>query len=201
MIEIKIKEIENQLKNSKSKLDSLNGKIELLNESIIKSNDKIVNLEEDKLNYAKAVEILTEIQKLTRERIQNEFETIVSYALNYIFGKDYKFQLDFGKRGNLPELNFNLIVPDCEEPLSIYDSNGGGVVDLCSLSLRLVLLEITKNNGVLILDESLKHLSTDYRENAIKFLETINKKLNRQIIFISHADEFINNAENKIEIK
>lgn len=184
----------------KTDVDSLNGKISFIKESVEKNSNMISNLDKNKLQYTKAVELLTLVQKLTREKTCHEFETIVTYALQYIFNKNYEFKLEFGKRGNLPELEFKIITEECKESIGICDASGGGIVDIAALALRLVLMEISKNKGVLVLDECLKHLSAEYRPAAYEFLKTINTKLNKQIIFVTHADEFIQGADYKIKI-
>jgi DNA repair exonuclease SbcCD ATPase subunit len=195
-----INELKIQINSLKSSLDSLNGKIDFIKESINKTSLHYEELIKQELSYSKAVELLTIVQKLTREKTCSEFETIVTYALQYIFNKDYQFKLEFGKRGNLPELDFKLKVPECEETIGICDASGGGVVDIASLALRLVLMEISKNKGVLVLDETLKHLSEGYRPAAYEFLKEINKKLKKQIIFVTHSKELIDASDYKIKI-
>lgn len=195
-----ISELKNKVSSLKTSLDSLNGKISFIKESIEKNSVMKSNLENNKLQYTKAVELLTMVQKVTREKTCNQFETLVTQALQYIFQENHQCVLEFGKRGNLPELDIKLKKAGHTEPINIVDGNGGGIVDLVALSLRLVLLEISKNKGFLVLDECLKHLSSEYRASAFQFLKDINSKLDRQIIFVTHIPEFIDSAEHKIKI-
>lgn len=201
-----IAELKNKVSELKSSLDSLNGKISFIKESIEKNSVMKSNLENNKLQYTKAVELLSLVQKITREKTKDEFETIVTYALQSIFQENHQCVFEFGKRGNLPELDIEIKKSGHEEPISIVDGNGGGVVDLVALALRLVLLEISKNKGFLVLDEVFKHLSEEgpnnahYRVAAFQFLKDINSKLNRQIIFVTHIPEFIEAADHKIKI-
>ena len=99
-------------------------------------------------------------------------------------------------------MDFNIKTPEFSESADPNDTSGGGVLDICALALRMVLLEVStpKVEGCIILDESLKHLSKDYLFKASQFLNEINKKLGRQILFITHQQEFIDNAEHSIEI-
>lgn len=195
-----ISDLKTEVSNLKTSLDSLNGKIAFIKESIDKNTIMIQSLENNKLQYVKAVELLTMVQKVTREKTCNQFETLVTQCLQYIFQENHQCVLEFGKRGNLPELDIKLKKSGHTEPINIVDGNGGGIVDLVALSLRLVLLEISKNKGFLVLDESLKHLSAEYRVAAFQFLKDINSKLERQIIFVTHIPEFIESAEHKIKI-
>lgn len=198
----KLEQIEKSLAEKKSELDSLQGEISFIEKTIQEKEFNIEQIKKDRQTVLKAVELLTLIQKATREKTKQEFESIVTHALRYVLNEDYKLQLEFGKRGNLPELNLNISSPSCQEFIDPNDSESGGVIDLVSLALRLVLIEITtpKIEGFIVLDETFKHLSKDFLDNAILFLKEINKKLNRQIIFVSHIEEFINNADYSIRI-
>lgn len=199
-----IENLEFYVNELESELSSLKGQCSLLSEQINMSEQKIDNLEEDHINYKKSVELLNLVQKVTRDVICNNFETLVTNALQYIFqSNDYTFHLDFNKRGNLQELNFNIKKPELEEPIDPTETSGGGLMDIISLALRLVLMEVAKPKieGPLILDESFKHLSSNLQPQALNFLKEMNQKMNRQIILITHQKEFINNADNLVEIK
>lgn len=199
-----IDNLDSILENLTSQLGNVIGQYNLLQDQIQKSEQQIQKDEQLKLHSTKAVELLNMTQKVTRNVVCNAFETLVSQALQYIFESDqYKFQLEFGRRGNLQELNFTVKKPNIEEVLDPMDTSGGGVMDIISLTLRVVLMEVSqpKIEGPLILDESLKHLSSDYLSNAYKFLEEMNQKTNRQIILITHQQSIIENAQNLIEIK
>jgi len=200
----------NRINNLKSKLETLANQvgrvqgeynyIKTESENNAKKIDLLVFQSEQ---HSKAVELLNKVQTVTRDKIKNEFENLVSYAMNFIYGENYKFHLDFGTRGNLQELNFSIETPEFKEPYDPLDTSGGGILDIVSLALRIVLMEVSqpKIQGFLLMDESLKHLSENYLPNANEFLTEISKKLNRQILFISHESEFINSTHNTIEVK
>jgi len=198
-----LEQLETKLNNLKSEVNSLSGKRELLNRQIENSNAKLQDLTYKREIYKKSIELLTFVQQATKEKIKEGFENLVTYALRYIYNNDYKFELEFGRRGNLQQLDFNIKTPDFKKPADPLDTSGGGVLDIISLALRLSLLELArpKIEGFLVLDESFKHLSQNYLENARKFLNAINKRINRQIIMITHKSELITNTENTIELK
>lgn len=198
-----VKQLENQFSEFSKELVRVQHEHKLMREEHEKTKELIAKYEHDREVNTKAVELLTLVQGVTREKIKDGFETLVTYALRFIYSQDYAFQLEFGRRGNLQELNFNIKTPEFEEPGDPMDTSGGGVLDIVSLALRAVLLEVSvpKIEGFLMLDESLKHLSKDYLMNASQFLNELNKRLGRQIIFITHQQEFIDNAENAIEIQ
>jgi DNA repair exonuclease SbcCD ATPase subunit len=198
-----IKNLETQYDEFSKDVVRVQHEYKLMQENHEKTKELILKYENDREVHKKAVELLTVVQGVTRDKIKDGFETLVTYALRFIYSQDYAFQLEFGRRGNLQELNFNIKTPEFEEACDPMDTSGGGVLDIVSLALRAVLLEVSvpKIEGFLMLDESLKHLSKDYLMNASEFLNELNKRLGRQIIFITHQQEFIDNAENAIEIK
>ena len=133
-------QIEIQIEKLSSNLSSLQGQCSLLSEQLKEMNIKISDFKEKKELYAKSVELLNFVQEATKTKIKEGFEKIVTYALRYVYGEDYSFELEFGRRGNLSELNFNVKTPDCKEPLDLLDSQAGGVLDVISVALRITLL-------------------------------------------------------------
>jgi len=195
-------DLESKLKELNKEVGSLQGQTDLLLSSINDNEDKVNLLKIAKERNLKAVEILNLVQKTTRDKIKDSFQMIVTHALRYIYSDDYSFELDFNRRGNVSTMDFNIKTPEFTESASPEDTSGGGIIDICAFALRIVLLEVSapKVEGSIILDESLKHLSKDFHYKTSKFLTEISKKLNRQIILITHQQEFIDNAENPIQI-
>lgn len=203
MIDQRFEQLEKEVENYSQKVGRVQGEFSFLKEEIDKLENYKTKYIEDLERSKKAVEVLNMVQKVTRDKIKEGFENLVTHALKYIYSDDYSFQLEFGKRGNLQELHFNIKTPDFEESVNPLDTSGGGVLDIVSLALRAVLIEVSipKVEGFLILDENFKHLSKEYLENASEFLNELNKKLSRQLILITHQQEFIDKADNLIEVK
>ena len=194
--------LENKLNSLNSSLNSLKGQCSLLSEQIEQSEQKIIGFDKKRELYTKSVELLNLVSEATKVKTKLGFEKIVTYALRYIYNSDYSFNLEFGRRGNLSELNFNVKTPDCKEPLDLLDSQAGGVLDIISVALRIALLELIKPRieGFIMLDEPFRHLSVEYLSKAESLIQEINKKFNRQIIIITHKTELINKSNNIIKI-
>ena len=194
-------ELENKLKELTSKVGSLQGQFSLLNEQCVTSVQKIEQSDHKKELYRKAVELLIIVEKSTKETLKKGFEEIVTYALTYILNDDrYGLKLRFGRRGNLQEVYFDTLTPKCEEA----HKPGGFVSDILGLTLRISLMELTrpKIEGFLVLDEPFKAIdSSGNLERAGSFLKAINRRINRQLIVISHKKEMMINADKTIEIK
>lgn len=181
---------------------SLTGQCSLLNEQNKSVNIKLKDMAHEKEVLTKSVELLTLVQQATKEKMKEGFEAIVTYALKYIYNDEYSFQLEFGRRGNLQELDFNIKTPDFTNPADPKDTSGGGVLDILSLALRTALLELAKPKieGFIILDEPFKHLSKDYLVAGGEFLKVISARLGRQIIMVTHQQDLLSNTEKLIKI-
>ncbi len=198
-----IYDLENNIIDLSSGVDHLKGKLSLLEDQFAESQEKIDDLKNEKSLNAKSIEVLTLVQESTKTLITNMFEGIVTNALQFIHQSDeYKFELEFGRRGNIPELNFNIMTPDMKESHDILNTRGGGTADIVSLALRLVLLEISKTDGFVFLDEPARHLDNpDTFEKLIEFIKEIQNNTKRQFILITHKQEIVNGFDNAITIK
>ena len=199
-----IKQLEVQFSDFTQKVGELKGEFNTLKDQQEKSEILIEKLKKDEETYVKAVELLSLVQQVTRDKIKESFEMIVTHGLNYIFESDkYSFHLVFGRRGNLQELDFAVQTPDKNEPLDPMTTDAGGVLNIISFALRIVLMEVghPKIYGFIISDESFANLSEDRIERASQFLKEINQKMNRQIIAISHQPKMIESADKLIEVK
>jgi len=199
-MESEIKHLENCLISFSNQLGNLEGEYNLLNKQISTSKKNISTLEEQRKIDLKAIEVLNLVSKSTRDVIKNTFEGLVSYALKAIYQDSYEFKLKFGNRGNLSELDFELKSPKNLNPLPLEDCAAGGGLDIISLALRFVLIQILQFPGMIVLDEPTKHLSVQFRQNEFNFYNYIAKKLGKQLIIITHSKELVDLAENKILI-
>lgn len=201
-LEIKFNRFDLRYKAFEANLNESIGKKEILTKQIEEAKTKIGDLEVTEKLDKKAIEVLNLVQKTTREKIKEAFEQMVTFALQSIYQEDYRFQLEFGSRGNIGELNFQLKTPENKEFRDIEDTTAGGSLDIISLAMRFVLLQVIRPRpeGMVVLDEPTKQLSRNYRTNEYSFYKEISNKLNRQLIIISHSQELIDLAENKIQI-
>jgi len=190
------------LSELKSKIDKLLGEKDLLSSQVQDYETKIKDLKDGIEVIEKAIEVLDLAQREITNEMKEGFESIVTYALQYILGEDYSFKLEFGRHGALQEMNFNIISPSLDSPADPLDTAGGGALDIVSLALRVSILELHKPKiqGPIILDESFKHLSRQYLESAGRFLKAISEKIGRQIIIITHKNELVQIADNSVKL-
>ncbi|MHA2013346.1 MAG: hypothetical protein ACTSWG_13330 [Candidatus Helarchaeota archaeon] len=196
----------NNLKQSIQSLEEqtseLKGKVSILESQFKESTVKLKELKELQEINKKAIELLTFVSQSTREKIQELFERVVTQALQYVYqSNDYKFELDFDRRGALPKLTFLLKTPTMQEKHNILHITAGGERDVIALALRFVLLEISKNSGFLFLDEPLKRLRTEETIlQMVNFIKEMQQKTNRQIFVIAKEKLIADSVPNPIII-
>lgn len=199
---MEINHLKNLLDNLGNKLGRLQGEYSILEKNYTEDKKRSDYLKNELDQTKKAIQLLTAVQYFTRDRIKNQFESLISWGLQYIYQKDYKFVLLFGQRGNLQELKFCVKDPDNQEEIDILDSRGGGIANVISLMLRLVLIEINKINGFIIFDESFANVNGEQNINRLNlFMEEVSKKFKRQIIHITNFACFTENNYNIINLK
>jgi DNA repair exonuclease SbcCD ATPase subunit len=143
------------------------------------------NLEDSK-RYLEAANglkaVIQQVAKETQDKLRLRFEAIVQACLDAVFPSCYTFKMEFISRRGQVEVDMWL---DSEgtrmDPL---DSNGGGVVDVMSIALRLCCLTLSTNEKVLLLDEPFGHLRGEARERLGELLTIISEKLNVQILMV-----------------
>jgi len=196
-------EIKSQISSLEKEVNSLNGQVNLLKNQLEESVNNLENLQELQIINAKAIEVLHLIKKVTEDKIIENFEKVGTSALQVIHqSNDYKFKLEFGRRGTMPEIKFNLLTPDMKDFHNILHVSAGGSRDVLALALRFIVLELSQNKGFLFLDEPEKRLDNpETMKQMIKFIIDFQKKSNRQMIIISHEKEFIESIPNPIIMK
>lgn len=145
-------------------------------------------------NLQKARAIIAEAGKYTQSYLKDYIEGMVTTALQAVFEEDYHFIIDFDIKRNKPEAKISLKIRG--EEVDPKDSCGGGVLDVASFALRIVLwsIENPKSSNVIILDEPFKFLHGKI-ENAMKMIKDLSNKLNIQFIIVSQIEDFTSNAD------
>lgn len=160
----------------------------------------------NEIDELQAVNILLEKCNITaRETLKTEIETLVTSALQAVFEDPTRqFSIVFTPRRNQIEADFFCSRQGQDETEQIKgdikNTYGGGVVDVVSIALRMILMELLKINGPIILDEPGKAISEQYVQNFGKFLHSMCRKFNRQMILITHNEKLSEYADKKIKV-
>lgn len=144
---------------------------------------KVLRLQDRK----KAVEELTlVVQKAardTQDQLRVRIEDVVQTSLDAVFPNTYTFKTEFVARRGRTELDMWLDKDGARmDPL---DSNGGGVVDVISLALRVCCLTMSKFDRVLLLDEPFPRIRGTARQRLGEVLTLISHRLGIQVIMVA----------------
>ena len=159
--------------------------------------DAVHSLASNKTLFAlteEARELLIAATSATQEQVKEFIEEMVSLALQSVFGSEYWFTLESHSKRGQPEME--PIILWKQERLSPKGEVGGGVVDVVSFALRLVLWVLSSDRSapVFILDEPFKFLSKDKTDAAASMIRGIADLLGVQIIMVSHDLGLIDTA-------
>src|SRR6185295_2003617 len=137
----KLEQLEVKLNFLSRKVGETTGEYNYMQKAYRESSENIKKWKSDYDVFLKSVELLQMVSGVTREKTRKQFEELVSSALQFVFGEGYGFKLEFDRRGNLSTLDFKIVTPEHDEPSNPLDCESGGILDLVSLVLRVVLME------------------------------------------------------------
>jgi len=155
-------------------------------------NKVVTELEdcEDELNInIKSRSVLDALSKLTEKNVKEYIEPLITEALRTVFGYDITFGLVFDFERNQVVVRFSLtdghgnkVEGDIEE------MKGGGILDVISIVLRFVLLELFNLEGAVVLDEPGKFVDTAHQPALGSLILSFSEKFQRQILIVTHDE-------------
>lgn len=173
-----------------------------LKEELQKKEKEIVYKEEQVEVYTKARSLLTEASRLTQQKVKDKIESLLTVALQSIYGKDMKFIADFQIKRNKSEVEFKIQENEDVEPYLIKDDKGGGVWDVCGLALRMVMWSLQKprTRPFFVLDEPGKWMG-DLVEKYGEIMKQLCEDLGIRILMVTHDKRLIDIADKSWLVK
>lgn len=134
-----------------------------------------------------AVALIQGVAAATQDQLRVRLEGITQTALDVVFPGTYIFKVEFTPRRGRTEVDMWLDKDGTRmDPL---DSNGGGVVDVISLALRICCLTLSTNARVLLLDEPFKFIRGKARQRLGDMLKAISRRLGIQVIMVADVSD------------
>lgn len=180
-----MKDVYNQRLGKKQQLETDKANKERL---ITKTKDRLFDMESTRV-------ILEKTSNKARDAAKLRLEGTMTTALQHVFGSKYSAEIDMKPSGGKPSAEIFLVTDNGNGNVvktKPEDSNGGGIVDIISIALRIAMIQLHNDppiNGPIILDEPGKHVSADFSTKLAEFLKFISKQFNKQIIFVTHNDD------------
>lgn len=159
------------------------------NENKIKELEKIIE------NHIKARWLISEASRITQLNVKDRIESLVTYAIQGVFERDSKLVLDFEIKRNKSEVKVMIQNGD-NEPYLPEDNDGGSILDVVSLALRVVLwsLQNPRTRPFFIFDEPGKWTGRLVVEFG-KILREISSRLGIQVLMVTHDPELLEVAD------
>lgn len=196
-------ELRNQIQKVQGTLAYQKGLSDGIQITITSHRQRLIEIAELTELYNKATALLQHVSVFARQRVATVFEQMVTEALQTILEtKTLQFKVYFTQKKSGTDVSFKLLDTTLQRELDIMKSFGGGVKDIVSTILRIMVLELHKPaiHGPIILDEVGRNVSKEYQENFGTFLQTLSQKLNRQIILITHSPIIAQAAERIVSV-
>ncbi|MFS0786957.1 ATP-binding protein [Shouchella sp. 1P09AA] len=199
-----IEALERALREKEEQWTRLDEKRNVIQERV---NDAKVALEEyaETLDtYEKARILLQQSAEYARKQAKQQMETLVTNALQYVFGPMISFEIELEEHGSRAVAEMYVVsdYDGMKVKTKPQDARGGGVVDIVTLALRVALMETTqpKQAGPLLLDEPGKHVSGEYTHYLYEFLKSLSTMFGRQIIMITHNHHLTESSDRALMV-
>jgi DNA repair ATPase RecN len=135
----------------------------------------------------------------TTKKYVTTISQLVTDGLRAIFDDLHlEFQAEMVTYRGVSGIKFSLLQDGKAAPL--LEGYGGGVLAVVSVLLRVVTILLLNIQRVLILDESLAHVSAQYIANTSKLLRKLTDDLGFTIVLVTHQTEFVEFANTHYEI-
>jgi DNA repair exonuclease SbcCD ATPase subunit len=176
----RVKSVSYQIEANKKVLEKARKELEECNDTI------------NSLNLAG--QLLKTIGEQQREKTIATFERVVTLALKEIFDSEYNFKIEVTADKRV-STKFKLTKGDME--LDLIDAVGGGVVNVVSFVLKVLILASVrpKRQQIMFLDEQFNNVSADYRPRVANLLKSFSEQLGIQFVLITHQQEFTDAAD------
>jgi len=180
-----------QLKEYRTRVDSLLSDRRLALSLLDAAQGDVDKSEADLEAANEALALTQHVAQQIQQQAHSRVATVVTRALQSVFGDEYEFKIEFERKRGKTEANLLLVKNDME--VDLLSGCGGGVVDVAALALRCAALILSKppHRRVLFLDEPMKFVSENYRPAVRAMFEALSDELGVQFIIITHDEALL----------
>lgn len=148
------------------------------------------------LLVGQADQALLEVSTKVLGQSTSSVDKLVTAGLKLVFEDlDLEFKTTIERLRGKTAVKFALLEDGRTSP--IMSSYGGGVLAIAGVLLRVVVIVSLGLRRLMVLDETLAHLSPQYVDAASSLLRKLGKDLNFTILMVSHEAEFALHADRK----
>lgn len=174
-------------------------------QKLLKEKDEQIQAAEKEIDVLqKTQSVFLTLGEKQREAVKNEFEEIVTNALQYIMQEEIYFEIEIKELRGVPNIEFYIrtVRDGITTKTTISESRGDGIADIVTLALNIAVFinQNPKNEGPLILDEPCRQVSEKYKAGVGLFLREIAEVMDIQIFMITHIEKYVDCADNKFKV-
>lgn len=166
----------------------------------LESKRKEIQDVEGKLASLKKIAGIFKKSAVSSQEYLSEYLTaLVTDSIKVVFpDRNLIFRVEFS---TARDTQCNVSLEEDGKKLSLFDSEGYGVLDIISIVLRAAYIVLDKSEKIMILDEPFRNLSVDRHEAASKMLYDLSHRLKMQIIINTHLIGIEDIADKTIHVK
>lgn len=166
----------------------------------LESKRKDIQGVEEKLASLKKIAGIFKKSAVSSQEYLSEYLTaLVTDSIKVVFpDRNLIFRVEFS---TARDTQCNVSLEENGKKLSLFDSEGYGVLDIISIVLRAAYIVLDKSEKIMILDEPFRNLSVDRHEAASKMLYDLSHRLKMQIIINTHLIGIEDIADKTIHVK
>lgn len=166
----------------------------------LESKRKDIQGVEGKLASLKKIAGIFKKSAVSSQEYLSEYLTaLVTDSIKVVFpDRNLIFRVEFS---TARDTQCNVSLEEDGKKLSLFDSEGYGVLDIISIVLRAAYIVLDKSEKIMILDEPFRNLSVDRHEAASKMLYDLSHRLKMQIIINTHLIGIEDIADKTIHVK
>lgn len=140
--------------------------------------------------YEEARNVLTEAGKAIHREMVKKIEDLVTLSVRTVYERPFRFHIEFEEKRKT--LEARPIIFEGKDEYDIKGDKGGGLIELMSFALRIVLwsIEEPRTRNFFIFDEPFKRAGI-YIEKIGQILKYLSKKLEIQVLILTHEDALI----------
>lgn len=163
--------------------------------------ETISELEQEVVTLDKTSLLLNSIGEERQQAAQQVIEELVTRGLQTIFDSSLSFHIVQSMKAKVQTVDFYVRTTFSNGQMvdtPVMESRGGGVAATIGFLLRVVVMLLrggTRQDNILILDETFAHVSEEYVPTVGAFLREIVDKTGVQIVMVTHQQEFVEHAD------
>lgn len=189
-----------RVRNRRRELDALSGEARSVLTRGKELQAEIAGLATAANELEKVTILFNSLGEEKQIKAQETIEGIVTKGLQMIFDDTLSFHILQSTKAKAANVDFIIrtTLPGSTVDTGVLDARGGGVAATVGFLLRLVVLMLqtgTKQESILVLDETFAHVSAEYLEPLNQFIREIVDKSGIQILMVTHQPELAEYAD------